>query len=112
MKIRTGFVSNSSSSSFVLIVKKELHDKVFETLNKYEKYVIEAVSHEATVFGLPAIEIGDMTDMNGYSYTFEDLDLDYDEDEEERSPYEAFGSYQSKVMELGNKEDYYRWGIG
>lgn len=109
MKIRIGFVSNSSSSSFVLIVKKELHDKVFKTLDKYEKYVIEEVSHEATVLGLPAIEIGDMTDMSGYSYTFEDLDDEYED--EERSPYEAFGSYQSKVMELGNKEDYYKWEI-
>ena len=38
MKIRNGFVSNSSSSSFVVIVDKEAHDRAVEQL-KDHKYV-------------------------------------------------------------------------
>lgn len=41
MKTRAGFVSNSSSSSFVMIVTKEHYEKVTADLHPYVKFVGE-----------------------------------------------------------------------
>jgi hypothetical protein len=40
MKIRNGFVSNSSSSSFVLVFKSA-HEEILKTLNESERKYIE-----------------------------------------------------------------------
>lgn len=40
MKIRMGFVSNSSSSSFVLVADKEVFDNVMEDMHPYVKHLI------------------------------------------------------------------------
>ena len=57
MKIRTGFVSNSSSSSFVMMASSEAFDKAYETLNEIERagvdsFVIEGVVGKTNVKGL------------------------------------------------------------
>ena len=41
MKIRNGFVSNSSSSSFILIVDKEDHEKALALCDPYIKVVFD-----------------------------------------------------------------------
>jgi len=52
MKIRNGFVSNSSSSSFVLVVPKELHEKVLSEINdEYVRAVVETIAQDKVVFG-------------------------------------------------------------
>jgi hypothetical protein len=112
MKIRNGFVSNSSSSSFVLLVDKKVHDKVFETLTDYEKKIISQISEVTNAFGCEVIEIGDLN-PNDCSYTFEDLEFyESDDGEEELSPYEAFYNYESKVFKLAKKDEVYRWSMG
>jgi len=41
MKIRMGFVSNSSSSSFVVITTKETYNKILKSLSKIEQEAIK-----------------------------------------------------------------------
>lgn len=51
MKIRSGFVSNSSSSSFVLVVTKEAFDEATTGVDPIYQAMLEAVMSKDTVFG-------------------------------------------------------------
>lgn len=52
MKIRNGFVSNSSSSSFILIVKEEDHLKALDNLDsEFEKKFLNNVMSDEKKFG-------------------------------------------------------------
>lgn len=91
MKVRNGFVSNSSSSSFILATTKENLDNVISSLteeqvelyNKMKNNIIsrkkvEAFGKELTVF--------ELYDMHGET-PFMNID-DYDEDDWEGGPCE------------------------
>ena len=82
-KIRTGFVSNSSSSSFVMFVKKEDYDRIYETLSNLEKDIIDFVTRDTSGLGLQLKRVGF---VGGNYSTFEDYTYDKEltEDEEER----------------------------
>jgi hypothetical protein len=51
MKYRNGFVSNSSSSSFVVVVAKETADKVLGGMDKYDQSVINFIRKDQTFLG-------------------------------------------------------------
>lgn len=51
MKTRNGFVSNSSSSSFIIIIGKETADKIIETLDPFVKETVEWLKEEHTLDG-------------------------------------------------------------
>lgn len=48
MKRRIGFVSNSSSSSFVMIVSEEGHRKALKGLNVYQRDLVSAIVEEVS----------------------------------------------------------------
>lgn len=49
MKIRRGFVSNSSSSSFVLIVAKEGHDEAINKMPSKQTDIVEKIANHQTI---------------------------------------------------------------
>jgi len=78
MKIRSGFVSNSSSSSFVMIVKKEAYENVFSNLSKLEQKLAEDLFKETNVFGELCMLIEEYSDMGGegtIEWTIDNFDV-------------------------------------
>jgi len=51
MKIRIGFVSNSSSSSYILIIKKDEYDELYNSLSKLEKHILDNLQLKDKKFG-------------------------------------------------------------
>lgn len=67
MKIRNGFVSNSSTSSFVLIVTKKAYDKALSELDKEAQSLIKIWSKKGKFNGQDIIYFHSMSDTGGSS---------------------------------------------
>ena len=84
MKIRMGFVSNSSSSSFVIFVKKSDFDKIQAMLSGLEKDILAFIEPKnVKAFDMDLVKIDYFTgnDDSFDSYTFKG-DLSEEEREE------------------------------
>ena len=81
MKIRTGFVSNSSTSSFVLMVTSDLHDDYIKQsdLSPYIKAAIESMASKQVFAGKTVLNWDKMTTMDGSS-SLEYVEIDFDGD--------------------------------
>jgi hypothetical protein len=116
MKTRDGFVSNSSSSSFVAIISKDAFDLALSEAHPYIQAVVEAMGkQESTFMGNQVVTMGTM-DMHGSS-TFEYLDINYDtenspmpeEDGEEINAYTAWETFLESIpqgMIVSHSEDF------
>jgi len=94
MKIRNGFVSNSSSSSFVYLLKKEDYAEMLESADKFQKQVLkELYPQEVNVFGMELMMVsGGSGNCSSFEYmdvSFQDDDLEDPDDEE--AFYEKYG---------------------
>lgn len=49
MKIKFGFVSNSSTSSYIVITSKDNHNKVLQQLNKYDRLIFDIFARVANL---------------------------------------------------------------
>ena len=96
MKIRNGFVSNSSSSSFVLVVKKDDYDKVYSDLSDDAKKVADACMEFKTIFGIDVAIFSDWCD-NGGGGSFDYIEVDIEGDK--------YGAYDELQNKLGTIED-------
>ena len=106
MKSRNGFVSNSSSSSFMCVVPKETYDKYMETVIgddlKCLKCIMESDAIEEQSFmGKTVVILTDYNDMGGYGRVcnaLEELDKD-DLDDPDMDTYESWDKLQSAMQE-------------
>lgn len=76
MKVRSGFVSNSSSSSFVMLVKKDHFDKVVSGLHPYLQAVAKSLWWETKALGIPVMAFAELTVMDSSSLEYEKVDVD------------------------------------
>jgi hypothetical protein len=91
MKIRNGFVSNSSSSSFVYIIKAEKYDEFLSGLDDYKKEIIERLSPKKDVaFGIDVFIIsGGLENTSSFDCMRIDAGSDLNESEfKEKFGYE------------------------
>ena len=103
MKFRKGFVSNSSSSSFVLVITKSAHERIMSRLHDYVKAVIEEMEPKEDIFmGSDVLAFSTFSDQGGYG-TFDDISPEYEgeipigEWDDEMSPYEAWDVYKEEA---------------
>ena len=68
MKIRNGFVSNSSTSSFFLVVLEELHQKVIKEFTQDEQNFLNGLMSKSTFNGKGIRGFSYITDMGGESH--------------------------------------------
>src|ERR1035437_258084 len=95
MKIRTGFVSNSSSSSFVLVVGEKLHNEIMDLIeSENTRCVLESM--------------GEFKEINGKCFLLKGIQweggMGEGEEEEERieNLFEIFNQY--KKLLAGHKD--------
>ena len=100
MKTRNGFVSNSSSSSFVIVVPTETYDKVVATLSDLEKRMVKHMgSKSKTLFGK---NISVISGVSGNYDSLEGFDP-YDNDgepDETTEEFDVYGAWEDFVMAL------------
>lgn len=114
MKIRTGFVSNSSTSSFVAIVAKDNFDETFEGFEKREiNLMMEAFKErETTLFGKEVYVFSGRSDEEGCTeiMDLEDtLTEDFPEKYDHSEPWEFADDFYDQVCNAlkSNKDNFY-----
>lgn len=102
MKIRSGFVSNSSSSSFILILEEKNFDTEYNNASRLEKALLDFISHEKIkAFGKDLVQIS-FGCGNASPFENADIDFDFDLTEEEEEQVENQG-YNVILDELVGK---------
>ena len=109
MKVRQGFVSNSSTSSFVVVMKKEHYEKGLEMIHPYSKACIEALGHNSDIFlGEEVVSLGTMSTQGGSQWEWIDVDFDIEtlgEDEDaDDLKYESLDDLIKAVKKVYGKE--------
>lgn len=89
MKIRAGFVTNSSSTAYTIIVDAEYFNEVIKTVHPYVAAVAKALITADKFMGNDVITMGYFCDMDGSS-TLDDLEVDYEFTDEEQEKHDDY----------------------
>lgn len=109
MKIRTGFVSNSSSSSFVLVATKEAVEAVFKKTSLYVEAVAKHIKTETEFLGK---EVCVFNGTMGNCSSWDDFDEDsipMPEDEDFNGTYDAWETFTELLKEETKGDMIYEW---
>jgi len=100
MKIRTGFVSNSSSSSFVCVTTKKEVNRLLKDETPYGRAVIRSIMSDHILDGKELVLLAAIT---GNISTFDYLQLDIKPDPEKDPEWagEIWYEFKSKLKNLG-----------
>jgi len=106
MKIRDGHVSNSSSSSYVLLTTKENYERALKEAHPYEAAVAEAIAKEVKFLGKDLVQLSEWSSPGGSMWDYMDDEIDFDGDKgksvfdnEERCASDAFEAFQDVLGE-------------
>ena len=105
MKIRAGFVSNSSSSSFSVVVEKEEFDRAYKEAHPYVQAVVDAAKpSNRTFLGYDVVVLGEYSTNGGSCWEWREVDYSIDRngeipEEYEEWPGEAFLSFAHSLDE-------------
>ena len=117
MKIRTGFVSNSSSSSFVAIANRDIYDKIHDGLSKPSQLIADMIfkKKEGFVYGqILSGNIGEyfIEDLEGkkeYEQLIqalkEDIDDIHDDEEIRGIITDEVYNFENEISSLLRRED-------
>jgi hypothetical protein len=97
MKTRQGFVSNSSTSSYIIITTKEKYDTTLSRCHPYVKAVMEALEPTESKLGKESIVV--ISYNSGNQSTFEYLDVPYEGKTpcDMEGPWEAVEDFEEKL---------------
>jgi hypothetical protein len=115
MKVRTGFVSNSSSSSFILIVDKDIFDKEFYEIELEPiKRLISELFELKTIFNKEVAIYKNMTNMGGHGLWDEEVEdaqcelreEDYEDDDDYYDASEELYEFIKRLEEKAGEGNY------
>ncbi len=102
MKTRNGFVSNSSSSSFVCVLTKDDHNKILSKLSAEHQALMEKTCEDGAIGPLAVVGFGNMSDRGGETSYSGGL-CTYDSEVKWDELYDAESAYKKQIAALGIK---------
>lgn len=103
MKTRRGFVSNSSSSSFVIVIKEEAFQLALQNKADWEREILDQMLPPDVCFGIQCRVGSKLNNAGGYS-SWEELNIEFNSKYKEVNGFDDDADY-GDVNDTGMKYD-------